>query len=1153
MLLVFVPGFMGDSTSFGSFPNDVARTLRDSQGLDVSINIEVKIAPPFDSTRTNMEAVEGLAEWLLANASAEEYTNVAVAAHSMGGLVAADALRLLEERSVTTGIPMPNVTLLFAFDSPFYGIGAGLVVEGPTNLTSTLIEQLPDTETTSAAIDSATLAITAASKTVSDGVATLSQHTYEQGRLLSHRASTILSASSAQTLTAFASLQESASTTTSNLIEHSKVVMASGTESSKLAFQSLSNSSAQAFEQASTTVKETITPAISDALATSKAYVDAGVKTAYESAANAYESLPGSPRTKALAFGAVGVVAGGSLLAAATYGLVAATSASTAAAAVASGSVAKGSLVASAGGAAAAIAAGGSVAAVEGAAVAAGAASVAGGSAAASIAGVAGAASAAGVSGTAAAIVTGGTLVAAESAAISGAVAGLAGAASASTVGAIAAGGTIAAMDGAAIASGVAGASVLVTGGGLAAMEGTALAGGIASVVGTSGVVAGGSGASAAVAAIGSATAAGTGAMVAAGSSTVTTGAALTAIAGTNAAIVGSSAAAMAASTGAGAVITAGASTATVGGTIAASGAVITGSTIAALETATIASGLASTVATGANVMSGTFVALESAAAAGVGVGIAGSVGAATSGAAALSSGAVAAGSGIATGLAGGVVVTSTGSAIVGAVAGATGASSAVIGGATAAVAGGGAALASGSVFALEGAAFGASVASGAIGGLEGAAAVGIGTSLVTGSAAAAGSSAILTSNAAAAGIAGGSTAVLGTALAGGAAVGNALVRAGSATVGAAEVDGALGAASLVIRSGSRGLTALATSIGALGAAAVSLATPKERQTDNDSFRVLPLRSTSRVIVYESDSETESLPPTPPSFQKSRQTEVGLTANLLHRRLLQLKEAGDNATSVRSEKEIEPSELSDDDLLRRIVSDEFLSGNTTLGEPSVPQLTGKGVRRVSSISELDVMRTATLTLAGAALAVGAAGLYYYSGGLIELATPLAVGYAIKHTQEASKHLQFLYPLWGETRADCDQRMGYLMERMERGNIHFRCFIVELPPAKDFKKDPPQGIPPTLPRPSEKTPARPSSSLSLRTAPRVMTPLLAKRTFIASPPDSVRSLFIPVACDGPDVIYAHMHMLKRQMNGGAYSFLVEETAKAIHACLRGRDA
>ncbi|KAJ3100037.1 hypothetical protein HDU97_002521, partial [Phlyctochytrium planicorne] len=83
----------------------------------------------------------------------------------------------------------------------------------------------------------------------------------------------------------------------------------------------------------------------------------------------------------------------------------------------------------------------------------------------------------------------------------------------------------------------------------------------------------------------------------------------------------------------------------------------------------------------------------------------------------------------------------------------------------------------------------------------------------------------------------------------------------------------------------------------------------------------------------------------------------------------------------------------------------------------------------------------TVGLAGAAIAAGT----YYTGGLL-LAAPLvqsvAVTWAATHVNEASKHLQFLYPLWGETQEHWNRRVEVLQGEVGVGKLVFRCFYIE---------------------------------------------------------------------------------------------------------------
>ena len=91
----------------------------------------------------------------------------------------------------------------------------------------------------------------------------------------------------------------------------------------------------------------------------------------------------------------------------------------------------------------------------------------------------------------------------------------------------------------------------------------------------------------------------------------------------------------------------------------------------------------------------------------------------------------------------------------------------------------------------------------------------------------------------------------------------------------------------------------------------------------------------------------------------------------------------------------------------------------------------------------------TLGLAGAAVAAGAAGAVYYSGGLAIAATAptvaqrLAMAWALGQATEASKHLRFLYPLWGETANMRTRRMEILKSEVAMNRLFFSCYYIQV--------------------------------------------------------------------------------------------------------------
>ena len=75
-------GFRSEE-SFGTFPLDVLRTLKDDYQLT---GIEARVFPRFDTKGDSEKAVSKLINWLLLHATTTEYDGVLLLAHSMGGV-----------------------------------------------------------------------------------------------------------------------------------------------------------------------------------------------------------------------------------------------------------------------------------------------------------------------------------------------------------------------------------------------------------------------------------------------------------------------------------------------------------------------------------------------------------------------------------------------------------------------------------------------------------------------------------------------------------------------------------------------------------------------------------------------------------------------------------------------------------------------------------------------------------------------------------------------------------------------------------------------------------------------------------------------------------------------------------------------------------
>ncbi|KAI9364429.1 hypothetical protein DFJ73DRAFT_809378 [Zopfochytrium polystomum] len=94
LLLVFVHGFLGSQESFESFPADVVDLLEISSVVAPG-DVDFKVFPKFDTKGNNALAVKKLTDWLLLHATTMQYKSVVLMAHSMGGLLCADAYSLL--------------------------------------------------------------------------------------------------------------------------------------------------------------------------------------------------------------------------------------------------------------------------------------------------------------------------------------------------------------------------------------------------------------------------------------------------------------------------------------------------------------------------------------------------------------------------------------------------------------------------------------------------------------------------------------------------------------------------------------------------------------------------------------------------------------------------------------------------------------------------------------------------------------------------------------------------------------------------------------------------------------------------------------------------------------------------------------------------
>ena len=116
LLLVYVHGFMGNETSFQSFPAHVHNLV--TVKLDGSHVVHTKIYPKYKSRKAIEFARDAFSEWLSPHEGLD--TDVVLLGHSMGGLLSAEVALLDRHRIIGT----------MNFDTPFLGMHPGVIASG---------------------------------------------------------------------------------------------------------------------------------------------------------------------------------------------------------------------------------------------------------------------------------------------------------------------------------------------------------------------------------------------------------------------------------------------------------------------------------------------------------------------------------------------------------------------------------------------------------------------------------------------------------------------------------------------------------------------------------------------------------------------------------------------------------------------------------------------------------------------------------------------------------------------------------------------------------------------------------------------------------------------------------------------------------------
>ncbi|KAK0635410.1 hypothetical protein B0T17DRAFT_586932 [Bombardia bombarda] len=130
LLFIYIHGFMGNDSSFRSFPAHVHSYLKDA--LQETHVIHSKIYPRYKTYKAIDVARDRFSSWLEPHESPS--TDVILVGHSMGGVLAAE-VALKPRQGVPYGPPFQHRILgTISLDAPLLGLHPGIVVSGIASL-----------------------------------------------------------------------------------------------------------------------------------------------------------------------------------------------------------------------------------------------------------------------------------------------------------------------------------------------------------------------------------------------------------------------------------------------------------------------------------------------------------------------------------------------------------------------------------------------------------------------------------------------------------------------------------------------------------------------------------------------------------------------------------------------------------------------------------------------------------------------------------------------------------------------------------------------------------------------------------------------------------------------------------------------------------
>ncbi|CAJ2507639.1 Uu.00g088250.m01.CDS01 [Anthostomella pinea] len=130
LLIIYIHGFMGNDSSFQSFPAHVHKYLK--LALADTHHIHTKIYPKYKTYKAIDVARDNFSKWLEPHESPK--TDVILVGHSMGGLLAADVALMPSADQVDHRYLRHRILGTVNLDAPLLGLHPGIIVSGISSL-----------------------------------------------------------------------------------------------------------------------------------------------------------------------------------------------------------------------------------------------------------------------------------------------------------------------------------------------------------------------------------------------------------------------------------------------------------------------------------------------------------------------------------------------------------------------------------------------------------------------------------------------------------------------------------------------------------------------------------------------------------------------------------------------------------------------------------------------------------------------------------------------------------------------------------------------------------------------------------------------------------------------------------------------------------